>query len=89
MAIEVEFEDAAIKNTCSPDALDAIRVSPSKYGLVISDRGMPNMTGEQLARELISIRPDIPISAMKTMTSMPKPWALKVSKEARRNRRSG
>ena len=61
MAIEVEFEDAAIKNTCSPDALDAIRASPSKYGLVISDRGMPNMTGEQLARELISIRPDIPI----------------------------
>ena len=34
---------------------------PSKFDLVISDRGMPNMTGEQLARELISIRPEIPI----------------------------
>ena len=29
--------------------------------LVISDRGMPNMTGEQLARKLIAIKPGIPI----------------------------
>jgi DNA-binding NarL/FixJ family response regulator len=29
--------------------------------LVISDRGMPNMTGDQLAAELILIRPEIPI----------------------------
>ncbi|MFH0995044.1 MAG: PAS domain S-box protein [Pseudomonadota bacterium] len=47
--------------TGSPDALDAFRADPSKFDLVISDRGMPNMTGEQLARELISIRPGIPI----------------------------
>jgi len=47
--------------TSSPDALDAFRASPAKFDLVISDRGMPNMTGEQLARELISIRPEIPI----------------------------
>ena len=47
--------------TSSPDALDAFRANPSKFDLVISDRGMPNMTGEQLARELISIRPEIPI----------------------------
>jgi PAS domain S-box-containing protein len=46
--------------TSSPDALEAFRADPSKFDLVISDRGMPNMTGEQLARELISIRPDIP-----------------------------
>ncbi|MFH0996299.1 MAG: response regulator [Pseudomonadota bacterium] len=47
--------------TSSPDALDAFRADPSKFDLVLSDRGMPNMTGEQLARELISIRPGIPI----------------------------
>ncbi|MGD9975713.1 MAG: PAS domain S-box protein, partial [Desulfatirhabdiaceae bacterium] len=47
--------------TSSPDALDAFRSDPSKYDLVISDRGMPKMTGEQLARELISIRPEIPV----------------------------
>ncbi len=45
----------------SPDALDAFRANPSRFDLVISDRGMPNMTGEQLARELISIRPNIPV----------------------------
>ncbi len=47
--------------TSSPDALDAFSADPSKFDLVISDRGMPNLTGEQLARELISIRPGIPI----------------------------
>ncbi len=43
------------------DALDTFRDNPSKYDLVISDRGMPNMTGDQLARELILIKPGIPI----------------------------
>jgi len=47
--------------TSSLDALDAFRANPSNFDLVISDRGMPNMTGEQLARELISIDPGIPI----------------------------
>jgi PAS domain S-box-containing protein len=47
--------------TSSPDALAAFRADPSLFNLVISDRGMPNMTGEQLAAELISIRPGIPI----------------------------
>ena len=47
--------------TSSPDALAAFRANPSDFDLVISDRGMPNMTGEQLAAELISIRPGIPI----------------------------
>jgi CheY-like chemotaxis protein len=43
------------------DALDTFRDNPSKYNLVISDRGMPNMTGDQLAKELILIKPGIPI----------------------------
>jgi signal transduction histidine kinase/ActR/RegA family two-component response regulator len=47
--------------TSSPDALAAFRANPSKFDLVICDRGMPNMTGEQLARELILIKPEIPI----------------------------
>jgi len=47
--------------TNSLDALDAFRVDPFRFDLVISDRGMPKMTGEQLAGELISIRPEIPI----------------------------
>jgi len=47
--------------TSSPDALAAFKSNPGNFDLVISDRGMPNMTGEQLARELISVRPGIPI----------------------------
>ena len=45
----------------SPDALAAFKANPNNFDLVISDRGMPNMTGEQLARALISIRPEISI----------------------------
>jgi CheY-like chemotaxis protein len=45
----------------SPDALAAFKANPGNFDLVISDKGMPNMTGEQLARELISIKPRIPV----------------------------
>jgi PAS domain S-box-containing protein len=45
----------------SPDALAAFKANPGNFDLVISDRGMPNMTGDQLAGELISIRPEIPV----------------------------
>ena len=47
--------------TSSIDALNAFRADPDRFDLVISDRGMPNMTGDQLAGELLSIRPEIPI----------------------------
>jgi len=47
--------------TSSPDALNAFSANPAKFDLVISDRSMPNMTGEQLARKIISIKPGIPI----------------------------
>ncbi len=50
-----------IARTSSLDALKDFRADPSKFDLVISDRSMPNMTGVQLAQELIAIRPDIPI----------------------------
>jgi DNA-binding NtrC family response regulator len=45
----------------SVDALEAFRANPRGYDLVITDMTMPNMTGEQLAKELIAIQPDIPI----------------------------
>ena len=47
--------------TSSPDALAAFKANPGNFDLVISDRSMPNMTGDQLAGELISIRPEIPV----------------------------
>jgi PAS domain S-box-containing protein len=43
----------------SKEALDLFRLQPNAFDLVITDQTMPNMTGEQLARELIGLRPDL------------------------------
>ncbi|MCF8129689.1 MAG: response regulator [Deltaproteobacteria bacterium] len=45
----------------SIEALDLFRSKPNDFDLVISDMTMPNMTGDQLAAELMIIRPDIPV----------------------------
>jgi len=45
----------------SPDALEALKTDPEAFDLVISDMSMPHMTGDQLAKELIDIRADIPV----------------------------
>jgi CheY-like chemotaxis protein len=47
--------------TSSIEALEAFRNKPEKYDLVITDMTMPNMTGKDLAKELMAIRSDIPI----------------------------
>jgi CheY-like chemotaxis protein len=49
---------------CSTDplnALDVFRTNPQRYDLVITDMTMPQMTGEELAKNLARIRPNIPI----------------------------
>ncbi|MFP4387624.1 MAG: response regulator [Desulfococcaceae bacterium] len=43
------------------EALEGFRTAPDRYDLVITDMAMPRMTGEVLARELMRIRPDLPI----------------------------
>ena len=47
--------------TCSEEALETFRNCPDKFDLVITDMIMPKMTGEELAEELVRIRPGIPI----------------------------
>jgi len=47
--------------TNSEDALSAFKSSPNSFDLVISDMTMPNMTGDQLAKEILSIKPNVPI----------------------------
>ncbi len=47
--------------TSSIEALEAFRNNPQGFDLVITDMTMPNMTGKDLAKELMSIRSDIPI----------------------------
>ena len=43
------------------DALDAVRVEPRKFDLVITDMTMPDMTGLRLAEQIHAIRPELPI----------------------------
>ncbi len=50
-----------VTRTSSLDALELFRTEPDEFDLVITDMTMPNMTGEELANELMFIRPDIPI----------------------------
>ena len=45
----------------SIEALELFRAEPDRFDLVITDMTMPHMTGDKLAKELIKIRPDIPI----------------------------
>lgn len=47
--------------TGSMEALALFRQNPEQFDLIITDLTMPHMTGVKLARELLAIRPDIPI----------------------------
>ena len=50
-----------VSRTSSVEALEAFRADPHKFDLVITDMTMPNMTGDELAEEIMALRPDIPI----------------------------
>jgi signal transduction histidine kinase/CheY-like chemotaxis protein len=45
----------------SVDALDEFRKAPHRFDLVVTDVMMPHMTGDLLASQILSIRPDMPI----------------------------
>jgi len=45
----------------SRDALDVFRAVPEKFDLVVTDQTMPYLTGLDLAKKMLKIRPDIPI----------------------------
>ncbi len=49
--------------TCnsSPQALERVQETPDAFDLVLTDMVMPEMTGDQLARKLLELRPDLPI----------------------------
>lgn len=48
-------------HTSSLDALAAFKSDPKRFDLVLSDMTMPAMAGDQLAREILAIRPSIPV----------------------------
>jgi len=47
--------------TSSIEAMEAFRNNPHRFDIVITDMTMPNMTGDELANEIMQTRPDIPI----------------------------
>jgi PAS domain S-box-containing protein len=50
-----------VPKTDSLEALDVFQSKPDAFDLVITDQTMPKMTGDILARSILSIRPDMPI----------------------------
>jgi PAS domain S-box-containing protein len=47
--------------TRAPEALETFRAQPDAFDLVITDQTMPELTGANLAREVLRIRPDMPV----------------------------
>jgi PAS domain S-box-containing protein len=50
-----------ISKTGAREALALFRLDPSRFDLVITDQTMPDMTGVELAKEILTIRADMPI----------------------------
>jgi CheY-like chemotaxis protein len=50
-----------ITKTSSLEALETFRADPHGFDLVITDMTMPGLRGEELAREIIALRPGVPI----------------------------
>lgn len=50
-----------IAKTDSREALETFRENPGLFHAVITDMSMPGLTGDKLAREILSIRPEIPV----------------------------
>lgn len=50
-----------VSKTSSTEAFETFRAEPDKFDLVITDHAMPGMTGKELARAILDIRPDVPI----------------------------
>jgi PAS domain S-box-containing protein len=48
-------------HTSSLGALDAFRANPQAFDAVVTDNTMPRLTGFALAKEMIRIRPEVPI----------------------------
>jgi len=45
----------------SREALALFRLDPSRFDLVITDQTMPEMTGLELTKEILALKPDMPI----------------------------
>jgi CheY-like chemotaxis protein len=62
VATLLEFRGFRVTAVADPlEALERFRAEPGAYDVVLTDQTMPRMTGIQLALELMSARPDVPV----------------------------
>jgi CheY-like chemotaxis protein len=52
---------AVVGTSSSTEALKVFQTQPDRFDLVITDMAMPEMAGDQLAKKIFSIRPNMPI----------------------------
>jgi PAS domain S-box-containing protein len=52
------------ESTSAIEALETFRTKPDDYDVIVTNQTMPRMTGVELASEMKSIRPDIPLILM-------------------------
>ena len=45
----------------SLEAIEVFHSNPDAFDIIITDMTMPNMTGDQVAKNILSIKPDTPI----------------------------
>ena len=52
---------AVSTRTSSVEALELFKSKPDEFDMVITDLNMPNLTGKDLAQEIMKIRPNLPV----------------------------
>ena len=50
-----------VGETSATTALEVFTENPNRFDLVITDKSMPKITGQELAEKLLTLREDIPI----------------------------
>ena len=56
-----QFGYSVAPTTRSREALEQFRAQPEAFDLIITDMTMPDLTGLDLAREVLALRPDMPV----------------------------
>ncbi len=51
----------AESKTSPTEALNLFKSNPNRFDLVITDMAMPHMSGAKLAKEILTVQPDMPI----------------------------
>ena len=51
-----------VKSTTKPvEALEWFRADPDQFDVIITDMTIPRMTGDRLTKEILTIRPEMPV----------------------------